>query len=250
MKHKTGDENMDLKFGWRDYTFILHNIKINNYILGRKDKDIEFEYDKLETIRYLNSNRVLTATAQCCIQKYNDLYLGIPHNKVFDDSLERVESISFMLREQNNNVKYGYSGFNKGDEELSMEDEVFVEVYAPTNIFNYIENLLDNNDTELFITVVKKGWYWLGPIGDSHLHIDIDNLESVLFSSIGSKKNSNLNVKKDKKENKKHNFEMEDIVTKNNDILKKISDLSIYLSSIKFAMWIIVFIMIINILFD
>lgn len=241
----------DLKNNWRDYKFTLHNIKIeNSFSLKRKNEQQKYDLDNLSNYRYSLSKRVLTAKAEPCSDMMNSLYLGIPKNKRCKHTLKQADSFDLIIEEQQSeDIKYGYIGMNKEDKELLISEELFLEFYIPSNLFNLIENLLRIDNTEIEISVHKKGWYCLGAIGDQHLYMDTENLELILLSSIRQNKKISESFNNEIEINAK-NDEIkleEEVIHFNNNIIDKLFKLESSLSALKVFLWIITILLIINI---
>ena len=268
----------DLKFGWHNQGYTLRDISIYNEIrLLQNDKEYgwgvreasfvgifsesdeeqekeSLEFENLENIKYSRPLRRLSAKAYFDEGGYNQMYLGVPGNRQTSDSFEdKIDSFDFEIHEAETDdlkkaVRAGRFSFLEYDAEYGYGGNPFAAFYVPSEVFDGIERLCAQRDIELFVSINKKGWYWLGPIGDTQVYFDKDNSEMAEIVGITVNKKFNVNVKEtlaDEVEELLGNEEGIEVkgysqaaIDSNIHIVKKLVELGGQMASVKAASWV------------
>ena len=278
----------DLKFGWHADTFELYDVELGlsieleeldddgDWVDARYFSDIFSDTDEKKNkentenenpkaVKYSNSRRSLTAKAKCPDGIHDHIFLGIPEDKQSKTGVDesRIEYFHFGLDEADTDdleriIKYGsfryYEDFGP-----------YATFYAPSSVFDNIEKWFSNPNIQLKVSINRKGWHWIGPIGDVQIYLDTENRETAAFAGIiisnkvakfekdaleGNMRLSNKltelsaylssikdALQKDLKIGQDHS---QGALEANMRLLDKLNELNVYLSSIKVAAWVIV----------
>ena len=288
----------DLRFGWQHEIFDLYDVALHfgvelqgldgegNWIDAscfrsvfsdtdeKKNKEIT-EYENPRAVKYSNSRRSLTAKAKCPDGIHAYIFLGIPEDKQSKTALDesRIEYFDFGLGETDTDdlettIKYGGFSYTEPDDLImAIQGGPYAQFYAPSSVFDNIEKWFSNPNIQLTVSINRKGWYWIGPIGDSQIYLDTENQQTAEFLGITiSNSNKVAKFEKDALEGNMHLSNkltelnaylssIEDALQKdlkigqdhsqgaleaNMRLLNKLNELDVYLSSIKVAAWVIV----------
>lgn len=212
----------DLRYGWRSEEYVLSDVDIRSSIeLQQPDKDgawsrrepfmlgvfakteeeREKEITDFETINevvYSKPSRVLYAKAGFSDNTYRAMFLGVPEDKQTTNNTEsRVEHFDLSIHEITEQatddlvkiVKAGEFGCIEASSELNLSASLFAQFYVPTQVFDDIEHQASQPGVEFAVSINRKGWYWLGPVGDSQAYFDTEELEMAELAGITIKKN-------------------------------------------------------------
>jgi len=261
----------DLTFGWHKESYELSDVQITSSIeLHQKDNDGDLilrdppwtallsdeerdkknsEYENIDEseVAYSNNERILTANASFDNDRFNQLLLGIPENKEHTHSLEYQEKhFKLYIKETLENdlvgmIKSGEFRYLEYDSEMRIGGYAYARFYVASSMFDEIESLLTQPNIGLNVTLSRKGWYWLGPIGDTTVYLNKDGRDKAELSGITSTRNI-TKVEKNELLDEEQD-ELWDVtpgaVKENVHILRKLSELGGSITSIKSAVWII-----------
>lgn len=211
------DKN-DLKYGWHKEAFILNEVNLQSQITLEKNKDgkwsehepgsfkyifadtdeqrkeIDSAYEQINNFRYSKSKRVLTAKAQLSRSARSTVCLINPE-KASDEDINKsvINSFSLYISEDDSEdisdcIKSGHIGFVEGVSEIGLRGYPYVQFYLTSAHFDDLEQILNQPGASIQISVNRKGWYWIGPIGDSVIFMNPEKTESAELAGISVSK--------------------------------------------------------------
>ncbi|MES9949390.1 MAG: hypothetical protein ABW118_10555 [Candidatus Thiodiazotropha sp.] len=207
-----------LKYGWHREAFILNEVNIQKQITLEKNEDgkwseheprsfkyifadtdeqrkeIDSAYEQINDFRYSKSKRVLTANAQLSSSARSTVCLIDPE-KASDEDINKsvIGKFSLNISEAESNnisdcVKSGHIGFVEGVSELGLGGYPYVQFYLTSAHFDDLEQILNQQGASIQISVNRKGWYWIGPIGNSVIFLNPEKTESAELAEISVRK--------------------------------------------------------------
>ena len=191
----------DLSYGWHDVVFELTEIGITRRIQLQQIEDGEWQqrfasyrsafvkgeadavkiaddHETFDDVRYSRPLGVVRGKARLSDDLMNCMYLGIPENKQqapLGDRESIVEAISVAIHASDwateaDLVREGAIRYIKGSEH--HDEDVVARFIVSAPVFDEIEKAIKQSTIGVQLTMSIRGWYWLGPIGDSYVYFD------------------------------------------------------------------------------
>jgi len=266
----------DIEFGWRSSTFSLTNVKVTSgielLVLNEDDDWIQREaigfglfcdskeelmkeiddFEDIRDVKYSKPQRTLSAKLTIIESMFMSMFLGVPDNKTNEDKSKalKINQVDFQIHEMpaenklKNYVTRGVVAYYEYDDEIKgLEKNHYIELYAPTPVFDDIEKMVNQSDiSSLIVSLNIKGWSWLGPIGDTEIYFDKEKRYPVEFGGITVNRLITTNRKDDIELYDEPEDIDEFIEDKPTDfiphIYNKLADIGLAINSVKIAAWI------------
>jgi hypothetical protein len=197
---------MKIEHGWAEFEFILHDVKFFSSVELQQqdgeggwkrrdtppdhfDEEAIAKWEQENNLRY-SKNRSLTAVAKIP-DSSQEMLIGVPDDK--GDVLPGkgyFEEIDFYLSDHTfkyttmfGHVFEGTKYFKGKMRCVKRDDEdtkkVRLESAIPLSAMDDVERWIDAGNKTFLLTVLVKCWNFLGPIGDSRLYVDEEEINPV-----------------------------------------------------------------------
>ena len=184
----------DLEYGWHGLTLELRDIRLGsgaevvqlNSDSGKWESrdypvfgDKESVAAKLETDAEFNTQPIARwLSARAGTRDLDSLFLGVPADRqrasLSQEGVTRIDSVHLIISESETarplragRVRYLQAGETWGS-------DVHAQVYCGCAAFEELNKAALGAAPEVSVELLLRGWHWLGPIGDQHTYVSVD----------------------------------------------------------------------------